>query len=306
MMDFRAAYTRFLRVKKAQRLSPHTIQDYTYTFQKFARFLEERYGALPDIASITADDIIDFLAENQEVTKKTLLNYHTGLSALWTWATEEGICKVHVVRKVPRPKPEKREIVPFTKNEILKLLSAAKQGKYPLRNQALILFLLDTGVRASEVGKIEIRDVNFEERTVLIRGKGSKERIIPFSQETAQALLAYLEKRGIQPHSSSHAREPLFISERGRALDRNALRLALYRIADRAGVFKVYPHRFRHTFAIQFLRNGGNVYALQRLLGHSTLDMSEHYLHIVLQDVSKEHDKASPVANWGLSLDSGP
>lgn len=305
-MDFHTAYTKFLQAKKAQRLSPHTIEDYTYTYKKFSRFLEERYSFLPNIEDISSDDIIDFLAANQEVTKKTLLNYHTGLSALWTWAVQEGICETHVVHKVPRPKPEKREIVPFTRSEILKLLSSAQQGQHPLRDQALILFLLDTGVRASEAGKIEIRDINFEEQTVLVRGKGSKERVIPFSSETAQAILAYLEERGIQPRSQKFSRTPLFASDKGRPLDRHAVRLTLYRIGNRAGVFKVYPHRFRHTFAIQFLRNGGNVYALQRLLGHSTLDMSQHYLHIVLQDVSREHEKASPVSNWNLTLGSGP
>jgi len=92
----------------------------------------------------------------------------------------------------------------------------------------------------------------------------------------------------------------LFVVRHERPLDRCVLGRLLKRIGDRAGVLNVHPHRFRHTFAIAFLRNGGNVYALQRMLGHSSLDMVKRYLSIAQADVQDAHRDASPVTNWCL------
>ena len=129
-------------------------------FKKFECFLQNNGNRL-HIQDITHFDIIRFLAENTQVSKKTLLNYHTGLSSLWNWATQEGLCKENIVRKVKLPKPEKRVITPFSREEFMLLFKATDESVATVRDKAILLLMLDTGLRASELGKIRIQDVDF-------------------------------------------------------------------------------------------------------------------------------------------------
>jgi len=160
-ITFSQAIDGYLLYAAARRLSPHTIADYTNTFRKFHTFLEDD----PPLNLITCDHIQRFLA-SRSVSNKTILNYHTGLSALWTWAEKERLVIENIVRLVDRPRPEKRDIIPLTQNDVRALLANLEKtslyqrpGKRPSshslpcaeRNRAIILLLLDTGVRSSEL-----------------------------------------------------------------------------------------------------------------------------------------------------------
>jgi len=292
----------YLLAVGARHLSEHTILDYVNTLTKFSNFLNED---LP-IDEITRHHIEAFLAAQTKVTNKTLLNYHVGLSALWTWAVSEHIVPKHIVREVTPPKPEQKEIVPFTVLEIRAMLGVVGRNttgqvnnKYMKdsadRNRAILLLLLDTGMRASELCGLTFGQVDSHNRRVRVMGKGAKERTIPFSPRTGQALWRYLTTR-----SDVRANDPLIATQDEHELTRSRLLKILGKIGTRAGVSKVHPHRFRHTFAIQYLRNSGDPYTLQALLGHSSLDMVKNYLRIAQIDIDSAHRRASPVDNWRL------
>jgi len=315
----------FLLEKRAQRLSPHTIADYTNAYRKLAAWLDDAGTPDPPLASITVDQIRAFLAElgavpqerpgvaprpARPLSKKTILNIHTALSALWTWARAEGLAERHIIHDVPRPKPEQRAIEPFTRDQIRDLLDACERSRpysrpgkrtsdharpTALRDKAIVYLLLDTGLRASELTALRCYDLDLKNQHVKVMGKGSKERILPISPRTAKTLWRYLAS---DPDRTEG--DPLFTSRLGRAYTPNGLLQMIRRLGDRAGVPHAHPHRFRHTFAITFLRNGGHVYALQRILGHSTLDMVRRYLAIAQADVDQAHHTASPVSNWRL------
>lgn len=118
---------------------------------------------------------------------------------------------------------------------------------------------------------------------------------MPFSPRTAQALWRYLSTR-----PEAQPDESLFITYNGREIDPTQIAKSLKTLGNKAGVKGVHPHRFRHTFAIQYLRNGGDPYTLQLLLGHSTLEMVKRYLSLAQMDIDKAHRRASPVDNWAL------
>ena len=130
---------------------------------------------------------------------------------------------------------------------------------------------------------------------MLVTGKGSKQRIVQLSSKTARAIWHYLTTR---PETLDD--DPLFTSNYEQNFTRQGLSRLIKSIGLRANVPNAHPHRFRHTFAITFLRNGGNIFVLQQLLGHSTLDMVKHYLTLANQDSGAVHRRASPVANWNL------
>lgn len=291
----------------ARRLSSHTVADYTNTFRKFSAFIGPDFP----IAAITIEHVEAFLAL-QEVSQKTLLNYHTGLSALWTWALKQAppLATRHILQELQRPKPEKRAIVPFTEAEVRAMMEVldksrayTRPGKQEcrnslpngVRNRMVILLLLDTGIRADELCQLKIRDVDMPNKRITVMGKGKKERAIPLDARTAQAIWRYLATR-----PDSRPDDPLVVTQTDNRVDRHRLRRLLEDIGERAQVPNVHPHRFRHTFAINFLRNGGDILTLQRILGHATVQMVNTYLALAQVDVDAAHRRASPVGNWRL------
>ena len=289
----------------ARRLSEATLKDYANTFRKFESYL----GKDPPMGDITADHIRGFLAV-QNVSKKTLLNYHIGLSALWTWAVNDGLVDDHILRNVARPKPEKKVIKPYRESDIKALLSALRYSRpyhrpgkqetthrlpFKERNRVLILLLVDTGIRASELCDIKIHHVDLKGRYIRVMGKGDKERIVPFSARTGKALWRYLATR-----DRDNLGDPLFERRDNQPFDRSSLLKTLKVICKRAGVRGVNIHRFRHTFAINYLRNGGDPWSLQMMLGHATLEMVKKTLALANADLQKNHRIASPVDHWRL------
>lgn len=295
----------------ARRLSERTLADYRTTFGKLSEWL----GDDPPLADITADDIRGFLRSQHELSAKTLLNYHTGLSALWTWALKEKIVTSNIIRDITPPKPEQPAIEAYSEGEIRGMLAAvahsipyqraqdsrmvthSTQEEVALRNKAIILLLLDTGMRASELCKLRLADADLKERRAKVFGKGSKERILRFSANTATAIWRYLTTRD---ESTKGPGRPLFTTNANRRLTRDHLYHTLQIIGERAGIAGANVHRFRHTYAIQYLRNGGNPYSLQMSLGHSTMEMTKRYLAIAQADLEADHQLASPVSNWNL------
>lgn len=305
-ITFSEAVEGYLLAATARHLSKHTIADYVNTYRKFQVFLNDD----PSINQISTNQIEAFLAI-QTVSKKTILNYLTGLSALWTWAVDNEIVSEHIVHKVERPKPEKRSIVPYSEADIKSMLSAlthsnlyTRPGKgesqhslpHQERNRAIIFLLLDTGIRATELCELKIHQADLQNRRITVFGKGSKERTIPISHRTAQAIWRYLKTERQEDYIS----ERLFTTINGSPMDRDRLFKSIRSISRRASVKGANVHRFRHTFAINYLRNGGDPFSLQIILGHSTMEMVKNYLAIAQADIENNHLRASPVDHWRL------
>jgi site-specific recombinase XerD len=290
----------------ARGLSPHTIADYNNTYRKFRYFLQSD----PPLDSITPQDIQRFLTAHNHLTKKTRLNYHTGLAALWTWAVKNDHASSHPLHQVERPRKEKRAIIPYSESDLRLMIASlgkskpyTRPGKRPSahtlphaeRNRAILLLLLDTGLRASELCTARIHHLDLRNRRLRVFGKGAKERTLPISHNTASAIWRYLSTRPDEP-----ANAPLITTGDGQPLTRDHLYNTITSIAQRAGIQNADVHRFRHTFAINYLRNGGDAYTLQILLGHTSMEMVRTYIQIAQSDIEARHLKASPVANWNL------
>ena len=267
----------FLLACRARRLSEHTLTDYSRTLKRFLLHV----GDAP-IINITSTQVAAFLA-SQPYSEKTVLNYHIGLAALWTWCIRENYVEKHIVRQVEKPRPQKIVVQPFSEAEIRALLSGVRRNAD--RDRTLILLLLDTGMRASELCGLERSDIDLANRRLKVLGKGNKERMLPFSARTASALFKYLS--GVE-------------GGRPFPFTRTSLAHLMQQIGKRAGVSDSHPHRFRHTFAVTYLRNGGDPYTLQEILGHSTMEMVKTYLALAQVDLDTAHKRASPVENWRL------
>lgn len=298
---------------KAVEGSPHTVRDYANTLRQFADMVADD----PPIGDVTADDVrrfLYYLRVERELAPKTVKNAHTGLSAFWTWL-EAAYGLPHVIHgAVKSPKAGSREVVPLSKQDVRLILASVEktatwrsEKRQPAqmtrgtryRDRAIVLFLLDTGVRAQELCSLTIGDVDMKSGAVQVRhGKGDKGRTVYLGTTAKAALWSYLSRR---PEVERRPDAPLFETRRGQPLDRSALRKMLLGAGQRAEITEtVNPHRFRHTFAVNYLRNGGDVYTLQRLLGHATMEMVKRYLALAQTDIAEAHKRASPVDNWRL------
>ncbi len=296
----------YLMYAAARHLSQNTIRNYSLAFQKFSKYL----GSDPPLVSITHFQVEGFLSTFEDLSNKTLLNYHISLSALWTWAVKEKIASEQIVHQVARPKPEKREIIPFSDLDLRQMVDFLARSrsyhrpgkresfhtlKFPERNQAMYYLLLDTGIRNSELCDMKIHDCDLKNLRITVFGKGARERTIPISHRTAQIVFRYLSTR-----PDARLDFPLLATEYNRPLEPFNIDHILDRLGERSGVPDCHAHRFRHTFAILYLRNGGDPFTLQRILGHSTLTMVNRYLHIAQTDLAQAHRRASPVDNLRL------
>ena len=183
----------------ARHLSEHTIADYSRTLHKFSAFLVTD----PPVHEITTRHIELFMQSFSNLSNKSLLNYYIGLSALWTWLVKEGFVAENIVRKLTPPKAEVKEIIPLTEAEIKLIMAALNRSKIYQRqgqsmdhalgsydrNRAIILLMLDTGIRATELCELKIEDVDSRNNRIFVRkGKGMKERNLPFSSRTGQMI----------------------------------------------------------------------------------------------------------------------
>jgi integrase/recombinase XerD len=290
----------------ARRLSAQTLNGYQWALSKFEVYL----GADPPFSSLTVTDVRTFLNTLPGLTNKSLIGVRAGLSALWSWGVNEGFVPRNIVKDTEAPKAERHDVIPLSQQELQLLLTACdhtkryeRRGKKAcqnsrntaLRDRAIVILLVDTGIRASELCGLTIRDADLKTHRIVVMGKGRKERHVPISPRTEQALWRYLTIR-----DDKRPGAPLFVTSAGDSLSRFRLHRLLEAAGQRVGVADVYPHRFRHTFAITFLRNGGNVFALQRILGHESLTMVNKYLAIAQTDLQAAHRDASPVMNWLL------
>lgn len=215
------------------------------------------------------------------------------LKSFFEWCVKEGIFSDNPLKGFKKRKADNR-IVNISDETLTKLLDLPDTTTFAgVRDIALILFTLDSGARPSEAFSLLPTDINLRSLEVCIRSETAKTRIsrtLPICPITAKAIGRLIMVR----HSSWNNSVPLFCTCDGNYLNRNSWRDRLNKYSKKLGE-NIYPYKLRHVFALQFLRNGGNVFALQRTLGHLDLSMTKRYIALTQQDLKTQHSLASPV-----------
>lgn len=298
----------FVLARQADGYSPHTIEQYKWGL----KLLLENTGDVP-ISQVTKTEIRMFLSGLQKTKLSGTSIFHVwkSIRALYKWASVEFEIKRPDL-DIHAPPHEYEAVIPFTQDELKLLIKSVEftapdsSGKFKgrsaerafaSRDKAILLLLLDTGIRAGELERLKKSEVDLISGVIQIHpfmsGKKSRPRTIPIGTSTRKALWKYFAER-------EQKDGPAFIGKFGEAVTAHGLIQLLRRMGARAKVSGVHPHRFRHTFAITYLRNGGDIFTLQRMLGHASLDMVRHYLNLAMTDDTNAHRKASPVDNWKL------
>jgi integrase/recombinase XerD len=206
----------------------------------------------------------------------------------WNTGTEGG-CGTACQHPKGRRLKEPRSVLPtFTDTQVACLIKWKAQGRYDRRLHLLVLFLLDTGARISEALRLQVRELDFDNLLVTLDGKGRKQRIVPISLELRKAIFRY----------KAATDGLLFPTDSGGALSkRNVLRDVKALCKDLGFTAPARTvHAFRHTFAVNYLRRGGSVFHLQKVLGHSSLEMTRRYANLVTADLQAVHERVSLLA----------
>lgn len=277
------------------RHSAGTRQNRAGILERFRWFLGERKIATCDTTAVR-----EFLLyvggspswpgykREAPVKDGTVQTYHRHLRAFFNWLVSEEILDQSPMKRVQEIVNRPDQPDPFTYDEVKRLREATKHSTYQARDDAILHFLLDTGVRVSEMCGLMMDDLDIVGRRATVLGKGNKTRAVYFGNRTARKLFAYAQQEGRLPG------QIFFAGEKG-MLSRSGVQQLLERIAARAQVTKVHPHRFRHTFAVEFLRAGGDWRTLQELLGHTDIRMTQRYVKLVAADLEAGHRRCSPV-----------
>ncbi len=231
--------------------------------------------------------------------------YFRALRRFFNWAVEEGYLDTSPLAGIHFKPPPQPRIEPYTPDAIKRLLAVCERdirtgGRFVgLRNRAMILVFLDTGLRRSEVANIKLTDLNLDARRISVIGKGNKPGIVPFCSKTAKVLWAYLAEREARAKCSR-----LWVTEEGHPFTADGMDSWFTRLKQRGGVTETgCLHKMRHTAALQYLRAAKDSFLLQLYLRHESLEMSRRYTRgLKAEEAIEAHrNGASPVESLGLN-----
>ena len=299
MSDEISMYKDYLKLEK--NYSDKTIESYLEDIKKFYKYTEKR-GVNPlNVSNLT---IRGFLSDERlhNISKRTLKRRLSGLRSFYDFLEKNKYVKYNPFIAVTSPKAEIKYPKILFDESVEKLLEANKERKDELmeRDQAIIELLYASGFRGSELVNINVSDVDFKGRIIKVIGKGSKERIVPFSLECQKALMSYykhLRPQLLAKSTSEDISTKLFLNSKGEQLTLRGLEYILTQVEKKTGIFLgLHPHMLRHTFATGLLERGADLRVIQTMLGHASISTTQIYTHVTTEAMKKEYDIAHPRA----------
>lgn len=298
--------------------SKNTLDIVTHSIRYFEGFLQSE-GLLTDVTQVGVTEIRAFISHLQQkrcfsnhpfsrpqergLSSHTINCYLRSIRAFWSWLVAEDVIGDNPFLKVKLPKLVKKVIPTLSEPQIIQLLSVIDTSTPEgYRNYAIILTLLDTALRVSELTGVKMDYLWLDEGLLKVMGKGGKERHIPLGTEVQRILWRYINRYRPPPLNPNF--DFLFLTRDGKKLTKGRIETLMSNYGQKAGIkgIRVSPHTLRHTSAVRFLRNGGDVFCLQRWLGHTSLEMTRHYCELADVDLKKAHTTASPVDNLRLTV----
>ena len=287
-------------LKKERSYSPHTIKAYKTDLIQFSRFVKE-YGGTGsfNVSSVDKKTVQHFVGS---LTEKGLSPKSTGrklasIKSFFRYLLKHAHVESNPASTVKAPK-QHASLPKFLQKEVLEqILSYSDKDDWQLKRDKTILEpLYSTGIRLGELVAIDMGDVQINQKTVKVFGKGGKERIVPFGGKAAEALDFYLKERNIYVHKDLND-NPLFISRQGLRISPRTVQSRLKKLFDSVAAGSGFtPHLMRHTFATHLLDHGADIRAVKELLGHASLSSTQIYTHLETKKMKKIFEQAHPHA----------
>lgn len=266
----------------------YTIKEYVLHVKDFITYCDNN-GV--NYLSLSKDDVINYLKflDEQKLSNKSIGTILSSLRCFYSYLLDNNYINLNIFKLISNPKLEKK-LPSFLSYEEIRIVldSIDIDNILSIRNKMIIELLYATGIRVSELRNIKITDIDFNNKSIKVFGKGSKERIVYFGDYAYDAIKLYLESRELKS-------EYLILNNKGEQISVRGIELIIKNVIDKACIkTKVSPHTFRHTFATHMLNNGCPLKSVQELLGHASLSSTEIYTHITDDYIKSEYLKNMP------------
>jgi len=290
----------FIESLRRKAASIHTITNYEIDLKHFLEFLELRKATVESTDHVLLRDFLSHLYTARELSKSSVSRKLACLKTFFKFMVREGRLKANPAELISSPRLPKKLPSFLGEGEAAALIEMPKGVTLKaLRDRAILELLYASGLRVSELIGLNEDEIDMQQQTVRVLGKGNKERIVPFGSYASSALHDYIEKkrslRITVPDKDGGL--PAFVSLRGRRLSPRDVQRLVARV--RLGLKttrRVTPHTLRHSFATHLLERGADLRSIQELLGHESLSTTQKYTHVSLQHLKSEYDKAHPKA----------
>ncbi len=289
-------------IRYERNYSPHTVLGYQRDLSEFRKYLQVGSAALPELAAIDHITIRDFLGHlyRRGNKKSSVSRKLATLRSFFRFLHGRGQISANPARLVQTPRLETRTPRFLSESEMGKVLELPRADTPKgIRDRAIFELLYASGVRVGELVGMNLEDLSLEEKLVKVRGKGRKERIVPFGEPARRALREHLAARRQLLSRRPGVAEPnaLFLNLRGgRLTARSIQRIVRETVTRAAQALDVHPHLFRHSFATHLLNRGADLRSIQELLGHQSLSTTQRYTHVSMEQLMKTYRKAHPRA----------
>ena len=270
-------------------LSANTLKSYNYEINLYQTYLEDKLSII-DIEKVSKDNIESYLKycylKNED--SKTISHKITTIYNFHNYLLREKVIKDNQAEFIDRPKLAKHLPYTLTVKEIDKLLDIALVTVFDYRDKAMLELMYGTGLRVSELVSLTVYDVDFYNAFLRIKGKGSKERIVPINNASLKYLKLYLDRRCLLLKKKTS--DELFLNARGEGISRQGFFKNLKKILAEKGMpTNISPHSLRHSFATHLIENGADLRSVQTMLGHSDITTTKIYTHISNEKVTKDY-----------------
>lgn len=299
--DFNENVSSFLTHLRTLDRSPHTLEFYQKELRKFMVTLENN-GVKTNLKALTSEIItreyIMYHMDELDAKYATIAATLRALRAFLNWAVDkERVIKFSPMEDVTIGKVRPRTIETFTRSQLRDLFEQPDLSLFVgIRDYAMLTLFIETGIRVRELSDIKLDDVRFSDNQILIRGKNGEDRLVPFQTHTRRVLREYIKARGESDIDN------LFVSHDDLPMNRDSVRRRIVKYGRMANITNVRcsPHTFRHTFAKMYIQNGGDVFSLQSILGHKSMEMVRVYVNLFSNEVAEAHAKFSPIEHLNL------
>jgi site-specific recombinase XerD len=298
-MDLRTTKRIFLVAKQAEGVTNRTLETYT---TELTRFFE--YAASKDIfniGDISTADIRDFLnsLKEKKLRNITIHRYYRELKTLFFFLHQEEYIKANPMKHVKPPKVEQKQMRTFTAQEISKLLNCFDRDEFfGLRNYCIMATFFSTGMRKMELLNLRTVDLNITNELIRIAyGKGNKERYVPIGKTLRRIFMQYLKVR--EEYLAEDECPWLFVSRKKAQMTGSCVNVLFCKLKKELKLTgeKISSHTWRHTFAKNYLLNGGDVFSLQKMMGHADLETTRQYLSLNNEEMKLQHARYNPLDN---------
>lgn len=274
-MNLSEAIDKFIYFKKSIGCSSATIVYYKRNLNLFYLFLGEINLDL--INSETFLAFQDWLLKTYCIKKVSIQTYARATKVFLRWLREQKLIKINL-KSLKLLKIEKTIVYPLTNNELITLINFfSENNELELRNKLICILMFDCGLRRGEIPKLKVSSINYMNKTLEIEGKGNKKRIVTYGKNFETLLKKYFIM------TEQQGREYMFLKNDGCPITENTIKMVFERLKKQVGIPRLYPHLLRHTYATNYLLDGGDIETLRILMGHDDISTTQKYVHIAAQ-----------------------